>query len=247
MRIPTITGLIKRRILLNYRVDPEVAANLLPAPFHPKLVHGHAIAGICLIRLENIRPKGLPEFAGLASENSAHRIAVEWEDENGQTREGVFVPRRDTDSQLNAVAGGRIFSGVQHLSRFTVSDEAGAISIRVDPREDDSPVLDLKVRESRSFPEDSVFGSLDESSRFFENGCVGYSSRPDSCRLDGLLLKVDNWQVSALEIDHARSAYFDDPALFPTGSIELDHALLMRDIPHEWHSEPEMTSKEAPG
>jgi hypothetical protein len=240
MNIPTITGLIKRRILLNYRVDPGVIARILPPPFHPKLVRGKAIAGICLIRLENIRPKGFPAFAGISSENSAHRIAVEWVNETGQPREGVFVPRRDTDSRLNALAGGRIFPGVHHLSRFTVSDQAGHISLQVDPRDSDTPLVDLEVHESKVFPESSIFESLDETSRFFEAGCIGYSSRPDSCRMDGLLLKVSDWQVSALEIDHARSAYFDDPSVFPPGSIDLDHALLMRNIPHEWHSEPEM-------
>jgi hypothetical protein len=55
MRLPVIEGLIKRRILANYRVDPAVLAPLLPPPFRPKLHAGFAIAGICLIRLDKIR------------------------------------------------------------------------------------------------------------------------------------------------------------------------------------------------
>ena len=69
---------------------------------------------------------------------------------------------------------------------------------------------------------------------------IGYLSRPNSCKLDGLTLKTLKWQVSSLTVSHIESAYFDDWSLFPEGSIEFDHALLMRDIPHEWHSEPEM-------
>jgi hypothetical protein len=61
--------------------------------------------------------------------------------------------------------------------------------------------------------------------------------------MDGLLLKVTDWRVTPLEVDYVRSAYFDDETIFPSGSIEFDHALLMRDIPHEWHSEPAMTTK----
>ena len=30
MRLPVIQGLIRRRLLLNYRIDPEVAGALLP-------------------------------------------------------------------------------------------------------------------------------------------------------------------------------------------------------------------------
>ncbi|MDX1679947.1 MAG: DUF2071 domain-containing protein [Akkermansiaceae bacterium] len=241
MNIPTITGVIRRRILLNYRVRPEVAAAILPGNFRPKLVEGHAIAGICLIRLEQIRPKGLPAMMGVASENSAHRIAVEWE-EGGETREGVYVPRRDTDSYLNAMAGGRIFPGVHHLSKFSVEDEKGRIRMQVEAKDIDTPLVDLELEEADSLPGDSIFNTLGESSRFFEAGCIGYSARPDSCTLDGLKLQVDDWQVSPLKILRANSAYYDDRKVFPSDAIELDHALLMRDIPHEWHSEPQMQS-----
>jgi len=239
MNIPAIKGVIRRRILLNYRVDPEVVQKILPGPFQPKLVEGVAVAGICLIRLEHIRPKGLPGSWGIASENSAHRIAVEWQS-GSDCCEGVFVPRRDTDSRLNSLAGGRVFPGVHHLSRFTVEDESGRISIRVDANDVTSPLVDLCVTETESFQEGSVFNSLEASSAFFEAGCIGYSSRAESCVLDGLLLKVKDWVVSPLKVERVQSAYFDDPALFPPESISFDHALLMRDIPHEWHSEPQM-------
>lgn len=85
-----------------------------------------------------------------------------------------------------------------------------------------------------------MFGSLSESSHFFEAGCIGYSSRPNSCALDGLLLKVPDWRVTLLTVKRVRSAYYDDPSLFPPERIQFDHALLMRDTPHELHSEPEM-------
>lgn len=240
MNIPAIQGIIRRRVLLNYRVDPDAVRRILPGNFRPKLHNGSVIAGICLIRLEEIRPKGLPSFTGISSENSAHRIAVEWEDGNGATREGVFVPRRDTGSRLNSLAGGRIFPGIHHHSEFHVSDRGGEISIRVEADDHDGPLVDIEARETEDFPETSVFGSLEESSRFFEGGCVGYSSRPDSSVLDGLLLKVAEWRVSSLAVEKVRSAYFDDRELFPDGTIKFDHALLMRDILHQWHSEPTM-------
>ena len=241
MKIPAVTGIIRRRILLNYRVAPEVVQNLLPECFQPKVIEGYAVVGICLIRLEKVRPKGFPGLVGISSENSAHRFAVQWDDARG-SREGVFVPRRDTDSRLNALAGWRIFPGVHHHSRFTTSDQDGQISLRVEASDIEESLVDLSVSESQDFPDDSIFSGLQESSQFFEKGCVGYSSRPSSCVLDGLQLKVDNWKVSPLEVNDVRSAYFDDRSLFPRDSIELDHALLMRDIPHEWHSEPAMVS-----
>src|SRR5450631_100992 len=86
MRLPALEGVIDRRLLVNYRVDPEIAARWLPAPFRPQLVNGFAVAGICLIRLVKLRPVGAPRWAGLTSENAAHRIAVEWPTKTGIAR-----------------------------------------------------------------------------------------------------------------------------------------------------------------
>jgi hypothetical protein len=72
-------GTIERRILVNYRVDPEISARLLPAPFRPQVVGGVSVAGICLIRLGHMRPLGLPAAVGVTTENAAHRVAVEWD------------------------------------------------------------------------------------------------------------------------------------------------------------------------
>ena len=40
MKIPVVRGVIDRRILVNFRVDLEVLARVLPRPFRPKLAHG---------------------------------------------------------------------------------------------------------------------------------------------------------------------------------------------------------------
>ena len=55
-----------------------------------------------------------------------------------------------------------------------------------------------------------------------------------------LAVRETDWKVSVLVVDSVRSAYFDDKSIFPSGSIDFDHALLMRDIVHEWHSEPSL-------
>src|SRR5689334_24435689 len=113
MRVPTLRGVIARRILVNYRVDPDVLQKLLPPPFQPKLIAGMGMAGICLIRLTHLRPPLLPGIVGVTSENAAHRIAVRWHDATGW-HEGVYIPRRDTASRFNTLVGGRLFPGYHH-------------------------------------------------------------------------------------------------------------------------------------
>jgi hypothetical protein len=55
-------------------------------------------------------------------------------------------------------------------------------------------------------------------------------------RLDGIELRTEGWKVEALEIDEVRSSYFSDRSRFPEGSVELDCALVMRNLAHEWHA-----------
>jgi len=82
MKTPSLAAVMERRLLVNYRVDPELLGSCLPAPFRAALVGGYGMAGICLIRLGRIHPVGLPA-AGLRSENAAHRVAVCWDGPDG--------------------------------------------------------------------------------------------------------------------------------------------------------------------
>jgi hypothetical protein len=229
MKIPKIKGVIDRRILINYQIDKEVLENYLPEPFKPKLVNGKGIAGICLIRLKEIRPKGLPRQIGISSENGAHRIAVEWL-EKGVLKEGVYIPRRDTSSKLNSIAGGTLFTGIHHLAKFSVDEADG--NYKVAFLSDDETSLSIEANETNKWNEESVFENLACVSDFFENGSVGYS--PDKDKFEGLELKAYNWKVSLLEVKNVQSSFFENEKVFPKGSVTFDNALLMRDIEHEW-------------
>ncbi len=128
MRIPVVRGMIDRRILVNYHVDPNVLRGSCRPLFRPKVVHGVGLVGICLIRLKKVRPAFLPSWLGISSENAAHRTAVEWDD-NGAIREGVYVRRRDTSSWLNTLAGGRLFPGIHHHAKFAVEETSDRYSL----------------------------------------------------------------------------------------------------------------------
>jgi hypothetical protein len=233
MQIPVIRGLIDRRILVNYRVDPDILARLLPEPFRLKLVNGAGMAGVCLIRLRNIRPRFLPSFLGISSENAAHRIAVEW-DHDGETKEGVFIPRRDTSSRLNTLAGGRLFPGVHHHAAFQVQEHGDRYRIELNSDDRRTKLL-VEGHVAHELPSTSIFGSLKEASDFFERGSLGYSVTAQPGRFDGLELRSFDWKVQPLAVDMVESSFFENRALFPPGSVKFDCALLMRGIDHEWH------------
>lgn len=238
MRFPTIRGVIDRRLLVNYRVDPATIERILPPPFRPKLYGGYAIAGICLIRLKQIRPKFFPLPIGIGSENAAHRIAVEWDDD-GRVREGVFIPRRDTSSRINACVGGRLFPGEHHHAAFAVSESADRISVSL-TSDDGRTHCAVRGRVATQLPPTSVFAKLDDASQFFESGSLGYSVTSNAGRYDGLEMHCDVWKVEPFEVEAVESSYFADANLFPAGTVTFDSALIMRNIDHEWRGRDDL-------
>jgi hypothetical protein len=240
MKIPIIQGLIDRRILVNYRVDPEILQKHLPPPFRPKRINGYAIGGICLIRLKEIRPRGLPALTGISSENAAHRFAVEWQ-ENGRTHEGVYIPRRDSSSRFNVATGGRFFPGVHHHAHFQVTEHDDYLQVILDSH-DGKVHLAVTGRVAPDLPPTSIFPSPAAASDFFERGALGYSPARQPGQFDGLELRSHHWQVEPLTVESVESSFFDDEDLFTACSTQFDCALLMRGIHHEWHGRQSLCS-----
>jgi hypothetical protein len=104
-------------------------------------------------------------------------------------------------------------------------------------KSDDGKVnLEIAGTIVRELPATSIFSSLANASSFFEGGSLGYSVTSDPGRLDGLKLATREWLVEPLEVRRIFSSYFSDETKFPKGTVEFDHALIMRNVEHEWHS-----------
>jgi hypothetical protein len=238
VRAPAVRAVMERRLLVNYRVDPDVLTSWLPAPFRPAIVGGYGVAGICLIRLGRVRPAGVPGIAGLTSENVARRVAVCWEDRNGPVT-GVYIPRRDTSSRLAALAGGRLFPGWQHAARFRAEEDDGRFRVQVDSRDGL-----VRIRDAGHLADDvapgSVFADLDAASRFFRCAPVGYAATPAEGRFDRVELETAGWELRPLHLDEVSSSLFDDPARFPPGTAAPDSAFLMERIATTWRPQPEL-------
>jgi len=233
-----IDCLIERRLLVSYRIDPERAARLVPWPFRPQVVSGHAIGGVCFIRMSALRPARLPRATGLTTENAAHRFAVEWDDEHG-SHTGVYIPRRDTSSRITAALGNSIFPGAYHLASFSVTESADVIRIGVHSR-DRTMTLSVTAASATAL-DSSLFASLDEATDFFRRGAAGFSpSAANSC-LDAVHLHSTNWAARPMAIAAMNSSLFDNASTFPPGTCALDSAMLMANITARWSTETAST------
>lgn len=223
MQMVAVCQSSKCRILAERRRIGNAAQ--VPHPFRPR-------------DLSKRRPAFIPIPVGFRSENGAHRIAVEWDDGNTH-HEGVYIPRRDTSSRFNHVAGGRLFPGLHHRARFTTREQDDRYFVEL-VSDDVETHVRVDGRVTTDWPAGSVFDSLDDASAFFEAGALGYSATHDPNTFDGLELNCDTWQCDALDVSDVYSSYFEDESRFPKGSVRFDCALLMRGIHHEWHSHREL-------
>lgn len=232
MNLPVLDGVIDRRILVNYRVEPDVLRPLLPPNVEPLVINGYASAGICLLRLKHIGVKHSPSFLRITSENAAHRFLVSFR-KNGQVTKGVYIPRRDTDSMLNVMLAGRLFSWPHYAATFHV--EEGNDRFFVSMRSKDGRAgLEVDAQSASHFPADSMFDSLEHASSCFEGCAVGVSPSTNPGKLKLIELKTKTWNVRPLSVRSLKSGFFDDQSLFPHDSVAFDNALLMEQIEHEW-------------
>jgi hypothetical protein len=230
--LPRITGIIDRRILLNYRAPLSVVQEMLPGPFEVRSVNGLALIGVCLIRFKSLRPAFLPAALGISSENAAHRISVVWSDKVG-THTGVYVTRRDTNSAFVKLTGGRVFPGVHGRAKFDVEESSDRVAISIG--DSDGVLVSLSGEISDDFSSE-VFASHDEASRYFQDDRIGYSPARSDRELEGLKLNCHKWVTSNLRIDESYVREFS--ALSP--EIEFDHALIMHGVSHDWSEVPRL-------
>src|ERR1700722_17627537 len=213
--LPLIQGVIARRMLLNFRADADVVQRLLPPPLEVDLQHGHAIVGVCLLRLENSRPQGVPGFLGISSENVGHRVAIRYPSRDGM-RPGVFVWRRETDQRLVQLLGGRLFPGVHHRARFQVSESQNHLAMDV-TSDDGKADVRFSAQVSREWRHTPSFDSFHEVSEFFPNGDCGFSCSSRGDELEGLQLKMIKWEMVPMAIESQHCAFYADPQRFPAG------------------------------
>lgn len=224
--LPPLRGTIDRRILVNFRIDPDALVSVLPDPFEPRTVEGVAIGGVCCLRLADVRPRGLPAAVGIGTESAAHRIGVEWEDDTGERRSGVYVPRRDTSSRLVAFVGERTF-GRHERADFDVTEGDGRYQLSMQSRRDDTCIgFDGTVAENLS--QESIFPDVGSAAAYHQCGIEGYSPSPDGARMDCLAMEVDDWAVRPLTVDDVEARFFDDR--LPEDAVTFDNALLMADV-----------------
>ena len=213
---------MERRLLINYRIEPGVLQAVLPAPFRPALADGYGVGSICLLRLTGVRLAGwLPVAPRLRLENAAHRIAVLVDTADGPVP-SVYVPDRYTSSRLATLTRGLLFPRLR-MARFHVEEQDGNFRIAAESQDGTLRTV-VTARIAAEWPTDSVFASVDAASEFLRLAPAGYSATPIPGVFDGVALETAYRDKRPLRVHTVASSYFDNPRLFPPGTVTVDSA-----------------------
>ena len=142
-------------------------------------------------------------MVSLSSENGAHRIAVEW-NEGEETREGVFIPRRDTSSKINSFVGGKIFPGRHFHADFKVKESGDHYEVAF--KSSDGTTIEICADKTSNYDSNSIFEDIETASDFFKGGALGYS--PSGNQFEGLELRTKNWKVEPLNVSQNSFQFF---------------------------------------
>src|ERR1039457_6819897 len=119
------------------------------------------------------------------------------------------IPRRDSGSAVNVLAGGRLFPGRHHHASFDVHETPRDLHVAYTSR-DGATSVQVDVSLAEQFQGSELFADLHEASAFFRHGSSGYSAGRDRGHLDGMELHTDSWRVQPVEAHVVRSTFFDE-------------------------------------
>ncbi len=92
-------------ISLNYAVETEALARLLPAPLSPEVFHGTGWVQVLMSSLRDMRPQGLGALFGVNFYQVSYRAAVRYVGVDGSAHRGGYFVRSESNHALMRTVG----------------------------------------------------------------------------------------------------------------------------------------------
>lgn len=223
MMFPELVGNAQRQILVNYRTQPDFLFPHLPTGFAPLTHEGWGFAGIKLVSLKELRPKGWPRLLGMSVDFVSFRILAKWRTPENIVRSGSVELWRECSSKVALKTSQKYFDGRLIHSTMFFRDDAGLYRI-VGSSEDAE--YEFEGRRADRLPRDSAFIRAADARDFFarESNTVLKSESNDS--LLQIEEHVEDRELQPLAVHHCSNSWFDEENRFPLQFMRFDHALV---------------------
>ncbi len=227
-------------VSLNYAVDPDALAAILPAPLVPELHKGTAWVQVLVSRLREMRPQGTPALLGVSFHQVSYRAAVTYRDARGEPRRGGYFVRSDTDNAVMRAVGNALQEFKFHafgaadirLSRPREQDRAHELHVDVAAAGGGIDVtLDTRPRGA---PSGSVWASEAELQTPLVECYDAFGVDPSTRHVYCLTIDRDAWNARFAAPLAVRCEYHETGALGGSAS-RLDSVLhLPRECAYRW-------------
>lgn len=220
---------------INYSVDPDALAPLLPAPLLPELFHGRAWVQLLMSSLRGMRPQGLMGGLGVDFYQASYRAAVQFRDRTGRIRRGGFFIRSETNDAIMRAVGNRLREFSFHefgLATMALVRDRDALVAAIDSTSPHGAVVgtfDTKV--GHGAPPTSSWRTLEE---LFEPlvECYDAFGIADE-HLYTLTIERGPWNARFADVRELYAEYFDTGAL-GGGASRLDSVLHVPRCAYRW-------------
>jgi hypothetical protein len=219
--ITHLRGPIGCRLLIVYRTDPRALAALLPPELAPAEFKGHGLAA--LVYTHRVRASGrwwkAPPSQG--GDLLSLRFDAQFHGESPQ-RAAVWIPRRDTSSELSARMSSLLLPGEHQCCDVALEQSECALELCVKSTRGEELYLRAGLAgELRG----SLFANPRELEHWLAEPRIVRPKSPFEAlepEFDRSALASGRLAAEPIEVRVLRAHPFDDPQIFAPGTVELD-------------------------
>lgn len=237
MRLPKhpvpMRTVFRRCLLVNFGVDPDVLASVLPPGIEPDLHGGEAFLSIVVAELDRMRPAFLPRVMGVTYNQIVYRAVVRCGDERG-----VYFLRSDADNGVMCAFGNALSFFRFHRSAIAFRDHDGLFDLDVVTAGEVTADIHATytLADARSeLPETSTFEDLSRAQAWLVELYAAFARTPGRAHVDVVRIARGGWNLRVVEDLRGQYAFMSAGAPFGPGTARLDSTFLADDIGYRWH------------
>ncbi len=235
MRFPkhafAVRTVFRRCLLVNFAVDPDELARVLPRPVEPDVYNGEAFVSVVVGEMDKMRPVGVPHALGITYNQIVYRAVVRCGDERG-----VHFLRSDADSRVMSAFGNLMSFFRFNHSEIAFTHRDGRLDL--DVRTTTQPSADIAASYTIAAPgttltETSTFADLDEAKRRLVELFAAFHYTEGNDWIDVVRIKRGEWNVQVVTDERAEYAFMTAGA--PFTKARLDSVFFVGDVPYHWY------------
>jgi uncharacterized protein YqjF (DUF2071 family) len=221
---------------INYAVEPDALARLLPAPLAPEVWRDRAWVQVLISSLRDMRPQGIASLFGVCFYQISYRAAVQYKSVDGQAKRGGYFVRSETNHPVMRAVGNALAEFKFHefgASEVVMLRDGDRLTVGVDAESAHGDLVGIfDTRPSEAPPAGSLWRSLAELEEPLVECYDALGVDRDGGWLYVLTIDRDPWNARFVTPVELYCEYCESGPL--GGVSRLDSVLHFRECGYRW-------------